>query len=254
MADSGDVVMELAGDVVDVGGLLKVIQEQFGPEKTEEGAVVRFRPPFIQTPKHDARGDAIALVVDHLLQRGVPLWASNLIGSSFVDAHVVDLETAHQPFVDGVYEPIDASVWCREVIKALDVHMRKIAKGEIPPPEKPLAWEQYPFSYCAQKNRRPKMEDKAAIFPSLCVVEPTKNGALSKDAFFAVFDGHNGVDCASYASSHFHRCLVEQHNYTTGLLEPVMRNAFKAVDQRLEARCRNEVVSLKIDLDFFTFK
>lgn len=66
--------------------------------------------------------------------RGVPLWASNLIGRSFVDAHVTDLQTAPVPFVDGVYDPIDASVWCREVIKALDHHMRKIAKGEIPPP------------------------------------------------------------------------------------------------------------------------
>uniref|UniRef100_A0A915AG48 PPM-type phosphatase domain-containing protein n=1 Tax=Parascaris univalens TaxID=6257 RepID=A0A915AG48_PARUN len=240
MADSGDVVVEMAGDVVDMGGLLKVIQNNYGTEKVEESAVVRFRPPFIQTPKHDARGDAIALAMDHLLQRGVPLWASNLIGCSFVDAHVTDLQTAPVPFVEGVYEPIDASVWCREVIKALDQHMRKIAKGEIPPPEKPLSWEQYPFSYCAQKNRRPKMEDKAAIFPSLCVVEPSKNEALKNDAFFAIFDGHNGIDCATYASSHFHRCLVEENNYASDLPDRVMKNTFKVIDQRLEARCINE--------------
>lgn len=69
MADSGDVVVEMAGDVVDLGGLLKIIQKNYGTEKVEESAVVRFRPPFIQTPKHDARGDAIALAMDHLLQR-----------------------------------------------------------------------------------------------------------------------------------------------------------------------------------------
>uniref|UniRef100_A0A0M3JHR8 DNA-directed DNA polymerase n=1 Tax=Anisakis simplex TaxID=6269 RepID=A0A0M3JHR8_ANISI len=95
-----------------------------------------------------------------------------LIGNSFVDAHATDLQTASKAFVDDVYEAIDASTWCREVIKALDLHMHKIASGEIALPEKPSLWEQYPFSYCAQKNRRPKMEDKAAIFPSLCVAEP----------------------------------------------------------------------------------
>lgn len=56
-----------------------------------------------------------------------------------------------------------------------------------------------------------------------------------------MFDGHNGVDCANYASSHFARCLVESAHYATGKIEDVMKTAFSALDKRLTARCKHEV-------------
>lgn len=33
------------------------------------GTTIRFRLPYLQTTKHDARGDAVALIVEHLNQR-----------------------------------------------------------------------------------------------------------------------------------------------------------------------------------------
>lgn len=32
-------------------------------------AIIRFRSPYMQTTKHDARGDAVSLIVEHLHQR-----------------------------------------------------------------------------------------------------------------------------------------------------------------------------------------
>lgn len=34
--------------------------------------------------------------------------------------------------------------------------------------------DQLLYSYCAQKNRRSKMEDRAVLLPSLSLIEPTK--------------------------------------------------------------------------------
>lgn len=38
---------------------------------TGSEATIRFRSPYLQTTKHDARGDAVALIVEHLHQRSI---------------------------------------------------------------------------------------------------------------------------------------------------------------------------------------
>ncbi|MFH4981066.1 hypothetical protein AB6A40_007775 [Gnathostoma spinigerum] len=82
------------------------------------------------------------------------------------------------------------------------------------------------------------MEDKAILLPSLAVVEPSKFKNAAADSFFAVFDGHNGVDVATYASAHFPHCLLE--SYAENSTEAIMKSAFDALDKRIDVRCRHE--------------
>ncbi|VDK31227.1 unnamed protein product [Gongylonema pulchrum] len=192
-----------------------------------ESANIRFRPPFLQTPKHDARGDAVALIVEHLIQRQFPQWAAYVVAYSLVDLYASELQTADVPFDENDYDAIDATVWCPKVIVRLQSYLTKLAASSIPLPEYQPDPDQLLYSYCAQRNRRAKMEDRS-------------DRSRNQDSFFAVFDGHNGVDCANYASSHFARCLIDNPEYATGSIEDVMKRAFSTLDKRLTVRCKRE--------------
>jgi hypothetical protein len=57
--------------------LLEILQRNFAPgtptEPKENMQVqmpqIRFRPPYLQTSKHDARGDALNLALEFMLQK-----------------------------------------------------------------------------------------------------------------------------------------------------------------------------------------
>lgn len=53
-------------DDCDLMEILKKYCDEIGKE---DGCIVRFRAPFSLLPKHDARGDAITIIVDYLSQR-----------------------------------------------------------------------------------------------------------------------------------------------------------------------------------------
>uniref|UniRef100_A0A8R1Y4S1 PPM-type phosphatase domain-containing protein n=1 Tax=Onchocerca volvulus TaxID=6282 RepID=A0A8R1Y4S1_ONCVO len=207
---------------------------------TDNEATIRFRSPYLQTTKHDAREDAVALIVENLHQRGFPPWAAYAIAYSLVDIKANELNTGEVPFDENNYSAIDATVWCREVIHHLNIYLSNLVNNSVPLPKTQIISDQLLYSYCAQKNRRSKMEDRAVLLPSLSIIEPTKGDCRDHDSFFAVFDGHNGVDCANYASSHFARCLIDNAQYAVDHIENIMKNAFIKLDKRLTARCKNE--------------
>ena len=78
---------------------------------------------------------------------------------------------------------------------------------------------------------------KAFLIPTL----PFQKNVVATDALFAVFDGHNGAECASYACIHFPICLVEVPDFGTKPMKDIMSEAFASLNQRLEVRLRNEV-------------
>ncbi|VDN02823.1 unnamed protein product [Thelazia callipaeda] len=208
--------------------------------KNEGRSTVRFRLPYQETSGHDARGDAVALVVEHLQPWGFSNSASYTLAYSFVDKYAKELKTSEVPFDENYYCAIDASVWCPDVIHYLDIYLKNLADNLDLLPKFETNSDDLLYSYYAHKNRRPKMEDRAVILPSLCVIEPAKGDTRKEDSFFAVFDGHNGIDCANYASSHFAKCLVETTHYADGQIEEIMKEAFTNLDKRLTARCKND--------------
>lgn len=62
-----------------------------------------------------------------MFYRNFPQWAAYAVAYSLVDAFMKDLQTEDIPFVEGEYDPIDASVWCRDVIEHIGLHIKNLA-------------------------------------------------------------------------------------------------------------------------------
>ncbi|KAJ8342939.1 hypothetical protein SKAU_G00328670 [Synaphobranchus kaupii] len=95
----------------------------------------------------------------------------------------------------------------------------------------------YETSIHAIKNMRRKMEDKHIVIPDFNTLFNLQD--QEEQAYFAVFDGHGGVDAAIYAANHLHVNLVRQEMFNQDPGEALCR-AFKLTDERFVKKASRE--------------
>ncbi|XP_034076358.1 protein phosphatase 1E [Gymnodraco acuticeps] len=95
----------------------------------------------------------------------------------------------------------------------------------------------YETSIHAIKNMRRKMEDKHVIIPDFNSLFNVQD--QEEQAYFAVFDGHGGVDAAIYAANHLHVNLFQQECFRQDPMEALCK-AFRVTDLAFMKKARRE--------------
>nr|XP_018912316.1 PREDICTED: flocculation protein FLO11-like [Bemisia tabaci] len=126
-------------------------------------------------------------------------------------------------------QPLNSIKFSQSVIKQLvkvceEYSLNDDLLRELPPP----AELSFPVSKHAFKNSRRTMEDR------FCVVEDLNGLFGLKDpgsiSFYAVYDGHAGIDAAEYSAAYLHQYLTESPNYPHDL-KAALRDAFLKTDE-----------------------
>ncbi|XP_070571988.1 protein phosphatase 1F-like [Ptychodera flava] len=89
----------------------------------------------------------------------------------------------------------------------------------------------------AIKNTRRKMEDKHVLIQDMKTLFPSK--VKDNQSYYAVFDGHGGVDAASYAAAHLHCHLTNHRKFDTDV-SLAIKEAFEKTDSMFVARATRE--------------
>ncbi|KAK6742148.1 hypothetical protein RB195_009800 [Necator americanus] len=207
-------------------------------EAVADGAILRYRAPFLRVIKHDAYFDAFNIVVESMLNRLAPMWLAYTFAEAFVNDHANELTAHRQDYIEGEYHQSDGGTWCRQIITSMHAFAKKIMNGERTLRARPDSWDQFPISCESEKGRRPRQEDRMLAMPTLTLVFP--DAARSDVGLMAVFDGHGGSECSAYSCAHLPAEFVRALNAHPSSLESSLQEAFERLDARLSARCENE--------------
>ncbi|CAC5410370.1 PPM1E [Mytilus coruscus] len=129
---------------------------------------------------------------------------------------------------------LDANKVCNVVIDC--VHdICKVWKDELPelsPPHQLL----YACTH-EIKNTRRKMEDRHVLLPDLNTLFDLRHN--ERQSFFAVFDGHAGVEAANYAAAHVPYHFVQSSAFPKDP-EGALKAAFKLTDEKFIVKAVRE--------------
>ena len=102
-----------------------------------------------------------------------------------------------------------------------------------PPPSFPTP----AVSSCGIKNARRRMENRIAIVEDLDTI--FNISSLHPTNYYGLFDGHSGVDAATYCSTHMHCFIAQSPNYPTDP-ERALRDAFARTESLFSEKCNQE--------------
>ncbi|XP_055079963.1 protein phosphatase 1F [Periophthalmus magnuspinnatus] len=207
------------------------------PTALEQDTPLPANPLSPKVSLHELHGESLDLGLRLLSARGAPpLLASLLCHSAVSELLQSDLSTFHCPLEDEHHTVLLQSapvqrLFVNELINAALRWQQNVPA--LPAVSRPLV------STHAIRNARRKMEDKHVVIPYFSQLFGLNDGI--QRSYLAVFDGHGGVDSASFAAVHLHVTLSRQKDLTSDP-ESAFKQAFTQTDQMLQQRAQRERV------------
>nr|XP_033778711.1 protein phosphatase 1E [Geotrypetes seraphini] len=196
------------------------------------------RPVSEHITEEEVEGECLDLCLQQLYKYNCPFFlAATLARATSDEILQSDLSAFYVPnHVDGTEGIIQI-----ETLKLARATFSKLHElccswvKDFPLLRKPHLY--YETSIHAIKNMRRKMEDKHICIPDFNILFNLED--QEEQAYFAVFDGHGGVDAAIYASLHLHVNLIKQEIFHQDPAEALCR-AFRLTDERFVQKAARE--------------
>ncbi|XP_061905059.1 protein phosphatase 1E [Entelurus aequoreus] len=187
----------------------------------------------------EVEGECLDLCMQHLFKYNCPCSLAAALARATSDSILQSDLTIHhlvKSGEDGVgpLPQLEAVKLARLIFRRL-FDTCSLWSKEIPYRRRPQPY--YETSIHAIKNMRRKMEDRHLIIPDFNTLFNIQD--QEEQAFFAVFDGHGGVDAAIYAANHLHVNLARQESLAQDPGE-ALRRAFKITDQHFVKKASRE--------------
>ncbi|XP_028838328.1 protein phosphatase 1E [Denticeps clupeoides] len=197
------------------------------------------RPLSDLLSEDEVEGECLDLCLQHLCKYNCPFSLAAALARGTADSILqsdLSVYQLNKPTEEGT-EPFPQL----ESVKLARLVFNKLCETcclwlkDFPYRRRPLPY--YETSIHAIKNMRRKMEDKHIVIPDFNSLFNLQD--QEEQAFFAVFDGHGGVDAAIYAANHLHVNFVRQEMFNQDPGEALCR-AFKLTDERFVQKASRE--------------
>ncbi|XP_077167293.1 protein phosphatase 1E isoform X2 [Paroedura picta] len=196
------------------------------------------RPLSEHITEEEVEGECLDLCLQQLYKYNCPSLLAAALARATADEVLQSDLTAHylpkhEDSPDGIIQ-VETMRLARTVFNKLHEVCSSWVK-DFPLQGKPHRY--YDTSIHAIKNMRRKMEDKHVCIPDFNTLFNLED--QEEQAYFAVFDGHGGVDAAIYASAHLHVNLVHQEMFQHDPAEALCK-AFRVTDERFVQKAARE--------------
>ncbi|XP_059193914.1 LOW QUALITY PROTEIN: protein phosphatase 1F [Centropristis striata] len=223
-------------------GFLRRFVEEFSAP-LEEDSLLPVSPLSQRVSLEEMHGESLELGLRLLAARAAPAGLSALLcQTALCHLQQNDLSPFHCPqeAEDNEEEGKEVILLQSEAVqrlflnKLIDVALAWHKNLPEPPPSPSR------FLLCsvhAIKNKRRKMEDKHLALAEFNQLFGIKDGVPR--AYYAVFDGHGGVDAATYAATHLHVALSKQQTLQ-GDAATAFKTAFLHIDETFKGKAKRE--------------
>ncbi|XP_068167544.1 protein phosphatase 1F [Antennarius striatus] len=213
------------------------------PAALGEDSLLPVSPLSRKASMEELHGESLELGLRLLADRGAPAGLSALLCQAALSQLLQsDLSPFHCPQEAEANQEEGHQVVLIESESVLRLFLNKLIDVALTwhqnLPKLPSAPSRFlRCSVHAIKNTRRKMEDKHVILAEFNQLFGIQDGV--ERAYYAVFDGHGGVDAATYASIHLHVRLSKEKTLQSDAAT-AFKTAFKHTDDMFKSKAKRE--------------
>ncbi|XP_029916545.1 protein phosphatase 1F [Myripristis murdjan] len=226
----------------DAKSFLGKFVEEF-PGTLEQGSPLPVSPLSRRVSVEELHGESLELGLRLLAARDAPAGLSALLCQAALSQLLLcDLSPCHCPQEAEASQDEEQEGVLLQSEAAQHLFLNKLIEVALAwhknLPSLPAVSSQFlRCSVHAIKNTRRKMEDKHVELAEFNQLFGFQDGVHR--AYFAVFDGHGGVDAATYAATHLHVTLSQQETLQSDAAA-ALKAAFKRTDDMFRGKARRE--------------
>lgn len=195
-------------------------------KEVDEGKSAPVKLCYQYLTQSEVEGESLEWARQYLIYCACPSGLAACIARYTCD-EILKKDLSHLYVISDNNQPqaIDAHELLKEVISKVQdlcVHLQgALPKFKVPD-------RSYKVSASAVRNRRRKMEDRHIILPDINNLFALKG--YPNQSYYAIYDGHSGVEAAVYAVTHLHCNLVRSQYFATDV-HRAMKSSYKITDK-----------------------